>query len=56
MTTAIIFLSGFLTASIGWGIVVLIVWHLYLSAERKYQDIRNKALKEIYNLKIKQEV
>lgn len=45
------FTAGVLFASIGWGFVSLILWHMYLSAEKNYQDLRNKALKEIHTLK-----
>ena len=45
------FTAGVLFASIGWGFVALMLFNMYLSAEKRYQDLRNKALKDIHALK-----
>ena len=37
---ATVFISGVLFASIGWGFVCLVLWNMYLSAEKRYQNLK----------------
>ena len=45
-----VFISGVLFASIGWGFVCLVLWHMYLEAEREIERLRKEKLRKPYKL------
>ena len=45
------FVIGILVASIVWGFITLTMYYMLIQAEKRYEDLRNKALKDLNQIR-----
>jgi len=45
------FVLGVLVASVVWGFITLTMYYMLIQTEKKYRDFRNKALKDLHQIK-----